>query len=383
MNYSILDNDLYKFTMQQAIMQKFPYAKARFEFINRGKHKFTEAMAIDIRQIVDKMIQLNLTGREGFYLKEMCPYLNPVYQDFLNGYQYNPDEVEIEHEGTELKITVEGYWYRTVLWEVPLMAIISEVYNRHTYKNVSYDAQKDCKKFFDLKANDVYFADFGTRRRFSYNNQHRIVSMAMTARTFVGTSNVHFACMNNLKPIGTHAHEWFMFHGAKYGYKEANHLALKNWAEIYHGNLGIALSDTFTTNNFFPAFGSKYSRLFDGVRHDSGDPIEFANTVITHYEACGIDPMTKTIIFSDGLNVDKAIDIKEHCDGKIKCSFGIGTYFTNNLKGVTPMNMVIKMTACKPYNIDKWQPTIKLSDVEGKHTGSLGEISLCKRTLNL
>ena len=382
---SLLDNDLYKFTQQQAVCQKFPHAQAQFSFINRGEHKFTKRMIDDIQDAVHSMKGLSLAAKEFYFLEKRCPFLNPVYRDFLAGYKYEPSEVMITFDKTkeDLILGVTGPWYRTILWEVPLMAIISEVYNKHTYPEYSYDGAKDIEKFKRLADNEVKFADFGTRRRLNYSNQRRIVTLASTASSFVGTSNVHFACENGLKPIGTHAHEWFMFHGAKYGYKEANHVALKHWTEVYKGNLCIALSDTYTTETFFKDFDSKYARLFDGVRHDSGDPIEFTDTVVTHYEVEGIDPRTKTIVFSDGLTVDKAIEIKDYCAGKIKCSFGIGTHFTNDIPSIKPMNMVIKMTNCKPYGVHNWQPTVKLSDISGKHTGEPGEIDLCKRTLGL
>ena len=385
---SILDTDLYKLTMQQAVSQKFPHAEAKFEFINRGNHKFTEEMAVSIRRNIDKMIQLNLTGEEGYFLEEKCTFLNPVYCDFLNGFQFNPDEVDVEYtEENKLKIRVEGPWYRTILWEVPIMSIISVVYNRHYHPTYEWDDHYDLDKFHRLLLDEhpykILFADFGTRRRLNYWNQDRIIRIAKSLPNFVGTSNVHFAQKYNLTPIGTHAHEWFMFHGAKYGYKEANHLALKHWAEVYEGNLGIALSDTYTTKTFFKDFNSKYARLFDGVRHDSGCPFEFANKVIQHYEKLGIDPETKTIVFSDGVDVDLALELKDHIGGRIKYSFGIGTNLTNDIKGIKPMNMVIKMTECRSNKNLPWSPTVKLSDTEGKNTGNPEEIELCKKTLQI
>ena len=198
---------------------------------------------------------------------------------------------------------------------------------------------------------------------------------------FVGTSNVYFAYKYNITPIGTHAHEWFMFHAAKYGYKMANHLSMENWTDVYRGDLGIALSDTFTTEVFFKSFDKKFAKLYDGVRHDSGDPIEFADKVIAHYEKLGIDPKSKAIVFSDSLNPEKAVKIKDHCRSKIKCSFGIGTNFSNDV-GVKPLNMVIKMVEAKPEGED-WHHTIKLSDSKGKYTGNVDEIEMAKHVLNI
>ena len=165
-------------------------------------------------------------------------------------------------------------------------------------------------------------------------------------------------------------------------YKEANKKAMDAWVNVFRGDLGIALPDTFTTDVFFKQFERLFSKLYDGVRHDSDDPIEFAKKAINHYEKMTIDPKTKAIVFSNNLNTEKAVEIKDFCRGKIKCSFGIGTYFTNDV-GVTPLNMVIKMTEAKPEGEDHWIPTIKLSDDLGKHTGDEKEIEICKHVLNI
>ena len=200
-------------------------------------------------------------------------------------------------------------------------------------------------------------------------------------KTFVGTSNVHLAMVTETKPIGTHAHEWFMFHAAKYGFKMANTLALEHWVDVYRGDLGIALSDTFTTNEFYEVFDKKFTKLFDGVRHDSGDPIEFADKTIEHYKRFAIDPLSKTIIFSDSLNMEKVKRIADYCRGTIGFSFGIGTNFTNDV-GLKPMNIVIKMTEALP-EAEPWTPVVKLSDVQGKHTGDEHTIELAKEILGV
>jgi nicotinate phosphoribosyltransferase len=279
---------------------------------------------------------------------------------------------------------------KTILWEVPLMAIISELYFRYfvmtKQESWSYDKriEKNDKKMKLFKMNGLHYADFGTRRRFSYENQKEVVKQMggkINNENFVGTSNVHFAHKFNVKPIGTHAHEWFMFHAAKYGYKMADHLAMENWIDVFRGDLGVALSDTFTTEVFFKAFDKKFAKLYDGVRQDSGDPIEFTDKTIAHYKKLDIDPKTKVIIFSDALDPEKALEIKDYCRGKIMCSFGIGTNFTNDV-GVKPLNMVIKMTEAKPEG-EKWMPTIKLSDSLGKHTGDKKEIEIAKYVLNI
>ncbi len=382
---SLLDNDFYKFTMQHAVVKLFPKAKARYQFINRGKHEFPNGFAETLRQSVDAMRELKLTTEEKLWLAQTCPYLDPVYLDFLEGYCYDPSEVEIKQDGGELRVTVEGYWYRTILWEVPLLCLISE--NFYATQNLQPHSQDEIvdntrKKIEGYGQMGVSIAEFGTRRRFSYA-VHKIVVEALKkfGSTFVGTSNVHLAHIFHTKPIGTHAHEWFMFHAAKYGFKMANTLALEHWVDVFRGDLGIALSDTFTTDEFFEIFDKKFARLFDGVRHDSGDPIVFAEKIITHYKKLNIDPLSKTIIFSDSLNYERVENIAEFCNGKVGFSFGIGTNFTNDV-GVKPMNIVMKMTEALPDG-EEWTSVVKLSDEPMKHTGDAQRIALAKEALQI
>jgi len=386
MTVSIIDNDLYKFTMQNAVIKIFPRAKVRYEFINRGKTPFPEGFAEQLRKEIAKMSELALTKSEKEFLKTNCPYLDPTYLDFLAGYRYDSSELGVIQQGDDLQISIEGYWYRTILWEVPLMALISELYFKMTGQDI-YDEAKIIdiarKKVTRYNLLGINVADFGTRRRYSFENHDRIVQALKNygKPSFIGTSNVYFAMKHNLIAVGTHAHEWFMFHAAKYGYKMANKLALENWVRVYRGDLGIALSDTFTSDVFFQAFDTKFAKLFDGVRQDSGDPIEFAEKTIAHYKKLKIDPMSKTIIFSDGLNPDTVEKITKHCRGKIKISFGIGTNFTNDV-GVKPLNIVIKITEARPEG-QHWIHTVKLSDTKGKYTGDEKSIKLCKEVLGI
>ena len=383
---SLLDNDFYKFTMQCGVVQLFPKTKARYTFINRGKHEFPEGFDKALRAAVDAMADLKLTKDEKAFLVKNCPYLSPLYLDFLEGYKYDPSEVKIAQNGDDLQVTVEGYWYRTILWEVPLLAIISELYYQLTNATAWTDAQviaNTREKELLYKELGVVFAEFGTRRRHSYH-VHDIVMRTLLegyGSTFMGSSNVHFAMKYKVKPIGTHAHEWFMFHAAEYSYKMANALSLEHWVDVYRGDLGVALSDTYTTDVFFKQFDKKFSKLFDGVRHDSGDPIVFAEKTIAHYKKMGIDPLSKYIIFSDGLNPKKVQAITEACKGKIGISFGIGTDLTNDV-GLRPMNIVMKLTEVLTSD-DEWVSTVKLSDEPNKHTGDPKMIALAKGILGI
>ena len=383
---SMLDNDFYKFTMQQGVIRLFPAAKARYQFINRGNHSFPPGFGQALRNAIDALAGLQLSREEKRFLQVTCPYLDPLYLDFLEGYRYNPEEVHIEQHNDQLQVRIEGLWYRTILWEVPIMSLICELYytlkgiDRISNEEVAVHTREKIERYRNL---GVTVAEFGTRRRHSYQ-VHRYVVQALKQYgqgSFVGTSNVHMAMVNQTRPIGTHAHEWFMFHAARYGFKMANALGLEHWVQVYRGDLGIALADTYTTEVFFKQFDKMFSKLFDGVRHDSGDALLFADKVINHYQRLGIDPKSKTIIFSDALNYDKVARIAEHCRGRIGMSFGIGTNLTNDV-GPEAMNIVVKMTEAHPQD-GEWTEVIKLSDEHGKYTGSEKMIALAKTILGI
>jgi nicotinate phosphoribosyltransferase len=381
MLHSILDTDLYKLTMQQAVHRLYPWMQVEYTFINRGQTSFPSWFARKLQETVGSMADLQLQESEVTFLKGACPFLSPVYLDFLKSYRFDPTEVGIQQQAGDLQVSVKGPWYRTILWEVPLMAAISELYFQGTEVDRDHCRQVNQEKAERFRRHNVRFADFGTRRRFSFQNQLQVLQdfIDFPESTLVGTSNVWMAKLFDLRPIGTHAHEWFMVHGALNGYRLANKTALDAWSRVYEGDLGIALTDTYTTEMFLRSFNSVYARLFDGIRHDSGDPLEFADLLVEHYRRLRIDPMSKTIVFSDGLSVDKAIKIQYHCQDKIQVSFGIGTHLTNDV-GATPLNMVIKLTSCQERS-GTWYPTVKLSDTPGKHTGAPEEIEQCLRTV--
>ncbi|MDP9958334.1 nicotinate phosphoribosyltransferase [Chryseobacterium lathyri] len=383
---SILDNDFYKITMQNAVVKLFPSSIVKYEFINRGKHQFPAGFDAALKEAVNKMAELKLTKDEKKFMARTCPYIDLPYLDFLEGYHYDPSEVKIHQEGSELSVTVEGLWYRTILWEVPLLALISELHyemNHMERDSNEIVMNRTLEKAASLARLGVNFAEFGTRRRHSYKVQNLVMEALTHSKesTFIGSSNVHFAMKYGVKPIGTHAHEWFMFHAAEYGFKMANELALEHWVDVYRGDLGVALSDTYTTDVFFQQFDKKFAKLFDGVRHDSGDPLEFADKTIAHYTNNGINPLFKYIIFSDALNLEKVEEITNYCKGKIGVSFGIGTNLTNDV-GLKPMNIVMKLIGVQAPN-KEWIATVKLSDEHGKYTGDPKMIELAKEFLRI
>ncbi len=378
------DNDLYKFSVMLAIQRLYPRAYVRYEFMNRGGTSFPEGFAEALKKEVIQMSKLKMTGEEKNFITRRCYFFDPVFIDFLEGYRYNPEEVRISQQEGELRIVIEGYWFRTVLWEVPLMALISELYFRMTGTVARQAGEKAIDKSRRLRELGADHSDFGTRRRFSFDVQDTVVRCLKenSGEYFKGTSNVYLAMKYDTIPIGTMPHEWFMYHGAIFGYRSANLKGLEAWTDVYQGSLGITLTDTYTTDAFLHSFQLKQAKLFDGVRWDSGDPLEFTDKIIEFYRENRIDPTSKTIVYSDSLNLQKVEEIQKFVRGRIHDAYGIGTYFTNDV-GATPLNMVIKLTEVKANQADRFLYAVKLSDVPGKNTGHTEEIELSRRTLNI
>jgi len=310
----LTDNDLYKFTTQNAIHKLYPDAIVKYGYINRGNTKFPDGFDFELRKEINDMAFLALSEESEKYIRQRCYYFKPDYLEFLKEYRFDPSEVTISLAEGNLKVDIEGYWYRTVLWEVPILAIISELYNQMN-NNRPVNTEKNAKeKAIKLKELQAEYSDFGSRRRFSFNVHDKVIEVLKiySGEYLKGTSNVYLATKHNLTPIGTHPHEWFMFHAAIYGYKKANELALDAWINVYRGELGIALADTYTTDVFFKRFSARHAGLFDGLRWDSGDPIEFTDKAINYYKSMNIDPQSKTIVYSDALDVKKIERIKKY-----------------------------------------------------------------------
>ncbi|WDP90850.1 MAG: nicotinate phosphoribosyltransferase [Desulfobacter sp.] len=388
---SILDNDLYKFTMQQAVCRLYPHARAEYELTNRGATPFPPGFADAVQGEIQKMADLALDSKQKKWLARTCPFFSPDYLDFLSAYAFDPAQVSITQEKGNLSVIIRGRWAETILWEVPVMAVISETYFTMTGQPPAARDEirrKNMEKAKILAENGVSFVDFGTRRRYSAANHRRLLRdmLDVPGHTLAGTSNVHLAMAFGIAPVGTLAHEWIMFHSALDGCTRANALAMAAWTKIYPDVLGIALTDTYTTDNFLEDFTEEWARQFTGVRQDSGDPLAFTRRMLAHYQRLNIDPLEKTIVFSDGLDVDKTLSIHRFCNGRIRDAYGIGTSLTNDV-GVTPLNIVIKLKRCAPC-LDAgpdtdWQDTVKLSDDPGKHTGETKAINQCLAELDL
>lgn len=384
---SILDTDLYKFTTGYAYFKLFPKASGEFRFVDRGNTVYPAEFEERLREAVEEMRNLRLSEDEVNFLKRELPYIPPAYIDFLKGFRFDPGEVSISCEGGALKIKAEGLLYRITMWETPILAAVSELYYIMTgaKPDMDYVIEMARNKGVAIKENKIQTSIFGMRRRFSSMIEDIVTKeLKDTAGEYLyGTSNLYFAKKYGLRVSGTHPHEWIQFHGAVYGYKMANYMAMEHWIDVYDGDLGTVLTDTYTTDVFFRNFSKKHALLFTSLRHDSGDPFVFADKAVAKYKALKVEPKTKYIVFSDGLNIERAISIKNYCDGKIGATFGIGTNFTNDAgNGIEPLNIVMKLYACRLSEDQPKYYCVKLSDVEGKHTGNEDEIKLAKATLS-
>lgn len=385
---SILDSDLYKFTSSYAYMQKYPDASGTFQFVNRNHAKISKKEFEAICQQINLLPNLFLNLNEYNWCVKNIPFIPQYYWEWLMSFRYEPNKVKIWlDDNKELHIEVTDKLYKVTLYEVVILAIVSEILCAKTVDTMNWDMIKSrlLDKLQIAKENNFRFSEFGTRRRFSYEVQDYIMKVIAhydTTDQCTGTSNVHLAMKYGFKPMGTHPHEWFMFHGAQFGYKHANYLALNAWQEVYKGDLGIALTDTYTSKVFFNNFTKVLAKLFDGIRHDSGSPEEFTEKAIARYNELGINPLTKTIIFSDALTFPRAAELAKYCVGRILCSFGIGTNLTNDVGG-KPCNIVMKLIKCRMNDKQPEYEAIKLSDVDGKHIGDPKEIEVAKYQLGI
>ena len=383
---TILDTDLYKFTTSNAYIKLFPYALGTFTFKDRDETEYTEGFLEALKNEIHNLSLVSLRKEELEYMASHCRFLPRVYWEWLSSFRFDPDKIAVSlDEQHHLHIEVTDYLYKVTLYEVPLLAIVSEIKNQ--FLNRIPDKESILGKLAGkVKLSNEHhmpFSEFGTRRRFSLDVHDIVVAyLKEHARYCTGTSNCYLAMKYDMRPMGTHPHEWFMFHGAQFGYKHANYMALENWVNVYDGDLGTALSDTYTSDSFLSNFSRKQAKLFDGVRCDSGDEFEFIDRLIARYKELGIDPQTKTIIFSNALDFEKALHIFDYCKGKIRCSFGIGTNLTNDT-GYQPSNIVMKLSRCKMNVNQEWRECVKLSDDMGKHMGSNAEVEACLYELRL
>ena len=368
---SLLDTDLYKFSMMQVVLHHYPAAQVEYRFKCRNPGIDLMPYIGEIRAELDALCSLRFSEDELAYLRSWR-FIKSDFIDFLGLFQLNAKYVSIEPASSgngEIEIRIVGPWLHTILFEVPLLAIVNEVYFRNAHPGLGLDEGRERlrDKIALLRDTPGYegcrIADYGTRRRFSREWHAEVVEGLRDGLgpKLAGTSNVWLAWKLGLTPLGTLAHEYLQAHQALGPrLRDSQVAALETWAKEYRGDLGIALSDVYGLNAFLRDFDMYFCKLFDGTRHDSGDPFAWGERVLAHYRANRVDPSSKVLVFSDGLDIPKVMQLYEHFRGRCLLAFGVGTNLTNDV-GPTPLNIVIKMIRCNG------QPVAKLSDSPGKN----------------
>lgn len=424
--FSVLDTDLYKLTMQCAVLKFFPKTEVAYAFTNRTPHMKLTREAFDWLQVqVSKLANVAVTEEEVKWLKEKCSYFSPEYLDFLQGFHLKPkdhvnltftpsSDISDDSAQGDVSLEIRGLWVDTILYEIPLLALVSEAYFKFVDRDWNHDGvyEKAKQKCLELLEHGCVFSEFGSRRRRDYRTHETVMQGLVDAQKeaqsngngwngkFTGTSNVHFAMRFGVAPIGTVAHEWFMGIAAvEDDYANANEKAMQYWTATFgRGVLAIALTDTFGTPAFLKAFTKPapksgtvdahdpqgndptYAQIFTGVRQDSGDPLDFLRQIKAFYLSQNIkDP--KTIVFSDSLNISKCLQYQAATLAQdLTPSFGIGTFLTNDFQHASkaeksvPLNIVIKLSEANG------RKAVKLSDNKGKN---MGDDELVKRAKEL
>lgn len=362
---SFLDDDFYKFSMLNAVLDnKLGDLEVEYEFTNRDSDRKFNFTGEEFDEQLDFLCKLVCTDDDILYLCKNAQYglgitICTQFISHLSGFHLNRKNVSFTLEDGDLSVLIKGKLKDCIMFEVKILSIINELhFSKMQFENVG--KERLAEKITKFNVYGFKYIEFGTRRRFSYDNQDYVIGQLKDkTKNLLGTSNVHFAQKHDILFKGTVAHEWFMLHSAIYQINNANTYAMKNWIKTYNNALSIMLSDTFTTEQFLREYTPAFANLGLGLRQDSGNPYEWAEKVLMHYDELGIDPTAKCLFFSDSLNVEKANKIYQTYKDRIQVAFGIGTDLTNDV-GVKALNVVIKMTRCNGF------PLIKVSDTPGK-----------------
>ncbi|MFT6327631.1 MAG: nicotinate phosphoribosyltransferase [Crocinitomicaceae bacterium] len=364
--FSLADTDKYKLSMLLANYYKFPSTVAKYRFKCRTQGVDLTPLIPTIRRQIEKVAQLSFTDSElRYFAKEK--YLTPVFLDLLKGFRLDSSHVSIENKESELSITVEGSMLKTSMWEIFILAMVNELYFRMTVSKPDIDeGRKRLIEKIEMiksrpKMEGFSIVDFGTRRRFSREWHAEVVQTLARElpEYFVGTSNYYLAKELGIKAIGTMAHEYLQVWQGLVHPLDATKTALNEWADVFRGDLGVALTDVIGMDQFCSELDLFLAKQFEGFRHDSGCPVEWGYKLIKRLDELNIDSSTKSGVWSDGLTVPLCLDLYDEFKGKLKTSFGIGTNLTNDL-GYTPLNVVMKIVEANG------RPVAKLSDSPGK-----------------
>ena len=385
---SILDTDLYKFTTSYAYMKLYPNAMGTFEYVDRNNTVYDDDFLYELEEALGDLEDACLSPAEFEQVlknKWLTRFVPVVYWEWLVQFYFEPEKIKVWlDEDKHLHIRVTDYLYKVTLYEVPILYTVSECYYKHYGIHADVDLMyRNLKQKIDYaNENNLIFSEFGTRRRYSSNVHDLVVQyLKEHSKTCVGTSNVYFALKYDMMPCGTFPHEWVMFHGAIWGYQQANELAMRDWVRCYDGDLGTVLCDTYTTKFFISQFSRKYSKLFDGPRIDSGDEKELGDLFIEHYKSMNINPMTKTLVMSNALDFPKFKAIRDYFAGRINVVAGIGTNITNDC-GVKPLNEVMKLIEVQFNKNSPKLPCIKRSDDKGKRLGNATQHDILDHVLS-
>lgn len=364
-----LDTDAYKLYMQQAVFYSYYNINVVSELICRDNDYLGYYSDLIMYQI-KMMDNLKLSDIEFKYISSL-PFFKKDYINWLKKFRYDTNQIKLNNYYGKLKISISGPWREVILWEVPILALISEIVhkNRNSKINSKHAINYLYKKInhFKKKTNDLDLSklkiiDFGTRRRFSYTVHFNIIkTLIKEFPWFIGSSNYHIARLLKIEPVGTQSHEWFQAHQQiSKKLKYSQRLALKIWLDQYDNHLNIALTDCITSDAFLNDFNFEFADRYKGVRHDSGNPFIWGEKILNHYNKLGINPIKKTLLFSDNLNFNKIIYLYRHFSNKINLIFGLGTKLTCDIPHIKPLNIVIKLIKCNN------KPVAKLSDSPGK-----------------
>ncbi len=386
------DNDLYTFTCQYYVLKTYPRAEVEYSFIDRNKTVYPAGFAELLQEQVNYMKDVVITDEEIAFMTEKCVYLPLWYFTFLRGYRFNPAEVSISQDAEgHLSITVHGKWFSTIMWEMPLLSCISELMHILRGDIERYDAaleeSRARSKAEQIFAGGLILGDMGTRRRLSFDHQEMVIRVMKEVYEskswpgkFTGTSNVWLAMKYNLLPLGTMSHQLISFEENVSGVFECNFNVMKKFSDVFDGDNGIFLYDCFGDKVFFSNLSKRMALMYRGLRVDSGNEEEQTEKIIAKYQELGINPATKQVVFSNGLNIDRAIEIHKYCAGRVMDSYGVGTFLTCDVTGCSPMNIVVKLTKGRITEKREWHDCVKLScDL----TKTLGNPEKCKYLVNL
>ena len=373
-------------------MQQYPRSEVEYTFIDRNNTCYPKGFAELLQEQVNHMADIVITEEEINFMLSRCVWLPLWYFTFLRGYRFNPGEVTItQDEEGHLEIRIQGKWFSTIMWEMPLLSCISEIMHTLNGDMAKYDVEAERRKVVEkskkIFANGLVLGDMGTRRRFSYAHQQMVLeTMTEVYRSqqwsgvFTGTSNVYLAMKLGLKPLGTLSHQIVSFEENVSGVFECNYMVMKKFSDVYDGNNGIYLYDCFGDDIFFKNMSKRMAMMYSCLRVDSGNEEEQTEKIIEKYKSLGIDPKTKQVVYSNGLDVERCIEIHNFCNGRVLDSYGVGTNLMCDINDVQPSNIVIKLTKCRITEMREWHDCIKLSCDKGK---TLGNSKKCQYILSL